>query len=220
MLTLDYRGHTLIAVPAVHYRAVFAEMVNRICADEETRPAAVAVELEPGAAAAVAAWLRELGVAPGGKPLPYVLGLLARNRLIHPRFRAAALRLQETTGYQLQELSPRLLARELGYVPTELLPLTPTDSITEAIRCALELDLALGFAFATHLHIGPLAAHLHTHRLAAHRGGRPGQGVRPGGQRIQRDRRPASRKRRFTRSRIEIADGPCGLSQPACPFLS
>ncbi|WP_295585208.1 hypothetical protein [uncultured Lamprocystis sp.] len=44
MLTLSDQGHRLIAIPAVHHRAVFAEMVNRACAAAATRPAAIAVE--------------------------------------------------------------------------------------------------------------------------------------------------------------------------------
>ena len=143
MLTLAYRGHRLIGVPAVHNRAVFAEMVNRACADAATRPAAIAVELDPAAAAAVAGWLEALGVAPGEAPLPCMLGLARQNRRIHPRFKAAALRLQQTTGRQLHELAPDLLYRELGYAPVGLLCLSPTDSIIEAIRCALELKAPL-----------------------------------------------------------------------------
>ena len=118
-------------------------MVNRACADAATRPAAIAVELDPAAAAAVAGWLGELGVAPGEAPLPCMLGLARQNRRIHPRFKAAALRLQQTTGRQLHELAPDLLYRELGYAPVGLLCLSPTDSIIEAIRCALELKAPL-----------------------------------------------------------------------------
>ena len=139
MLTLTYRGHTLIGVPATHNRAIFAEMVNRICADEATRPAAIAVELDPCATAAAIDWLRELGVAPGGAPLPSMLGLRRSNRRIHPRYREAAASLQRRTGRRLHELPPDLLQRELGYAPIVLLCLSPTDSMVEAMRCALEL---------------------------------------------------------------------------------
>jgi len=72
-----------------------------------------------------------------------MLGLSRRNHRIHPRFKAAALELQQTTGRQLHELPPDLLFRELGYASVALLCLSPTDSIIEAIRCALELDVPL-----------------------------------------------------------------------------
>ena len=143
MLTLSYGNHTLIGVPAVHNRAVFAEIVNRTCAGEETRPDAVVVELDPAGAKAAAGWLTELGAASGEAPLPCMLGLSRRNKKIHPRFREAALHLQEATGLQLHEIAPDVLHRELGYSAVSLLCLSPADSIIEAIRCALELEVPL-----------------------------------------------------------------------------
>jgi hypothetical protein len=143
MLTLTYHGHTLIGVPAIHNRAVFAEIVNRSCADSELRPSAVAVELDPAAVAAAAQWFTELGGLFGLSPLPCMLGLTRRNRRIHPRYREVALQLQERTGLQLHEMSPDLLHRELGFAAVSLLCLSPTDSIIEAIRCALELKVPL-----------------------------------------------------------------------------
>lgn len=143
MLTLTYEGHTLLSVPSIHYRVVFAEMVNRCCADAASRPTAIAVELPPHCTAAAAAWIRELMSPTGTSKLPCMLGLIQKNRKIHPRFREAALRLQERTGKQLHELSPDILYRELGHSAVELLCLSPTDSIIEAIRCACELQLPL-----------------------------------------------------------------------------
>lgn len=143
MLTLDFEGHTLIAVPAIHHRVVFAELVHRACADLAHPPAAIAVELDPAGASTIAAWLRELGVAPGQNRMPCMLGLVRRNQRIHPRFKDAVLRLQKETGRPLRELPADLLQRELGYAPVGLVCLTPTDSIIEAIRCALELGLPL-----------------------------------------------------------------------------
>jgi len=143
MLTLSYHGHTLLGVPAVHNRVVFAEIVNRSCTNEGMRPDAVAVELDPAAVSAVAEWLEELGVISGQATLSCMLGLSRKNRRIHPRFREAALQLQEKTGRQLHEISPDLLHRELGYSAISLLCLSPTDSIIEAIRCALEMKVPL-----------------------------------------------------------------------------
>ncbi|OPZ86950.1 MAG: hypothetical protein BWY76_00706 [bacterium ADurb.Bin429] len=132
----------LRAVPSVHYRAVFAEQVNFACADERTRPDAIAVELGASAVAAICTWLKQLGVKPGSDfVLPCMLGLIRANRHIHPNRRLAALRLQEATGRQLHELDPLLLRRELDFSPISLLCLSSTDSIFEAIRCAIELDV-------------------------------------------------------------------------------
>ncbi len=141
MLTLAYQGHTLLAVPAVHNRAVFAEMVNRCCANAAARPDAIAVELDPAAASAVVAWFRELGIGAGRVTLPCMLGLMRPNRWIHPRYRETALQLQAETGLPLHALPPDVLRRELGYAPVSLLCLNPTDSIIEAVRCAVELGV-------------------------------------------------------------------------------
>ncbi|EKD33624.1 MAG: hypothetical protein ACD_75C02640G0003, partial [uncultured bacterium] len=89
--------------------------------------------------AAAVAWLKELRAIAGQAPLPCMLGLSRLNKKIHPRFREAALNLQETTGLQLHEISPDVLHKELGYSAMSLLCLSPTDSMIEAIRCALEL---------------------------------------------------------------------------------
>lgn len=143
MLTLSYDGHQLLAVPAVHYRAVFAEMVQLLCSSPETRPDAIAVELDPAAAAGIAAWFRDLSDGSRPRPLPCMLGLIRENRRIHPRYKKKVLELQETYGRLLHEIPQGVLFRELEYAPTSLLCLSPTDSIIEAIRSAVELQVPL-----------------------------------------------------------------------------
>lgn len=132
----------LLAVPAVHNRSVFAEQVNRICRDEGTRPGAIAVELSQDVVDALVIWLRELGIGPGGGgKLPCMLGLAKTNRRIHPRYRQAAIRLQELHGKPLHQISSDILRRELNFSPVSFLCLSPTDSIFEAVRSGVELGL-------------------------------------------------------------------------------
>jgi hypothetical protein len=139
---LSIGGSELLAVPAVHNRAVFAEQVNRACRDEALRPEAVAVELSHDAVTAVVAWLKELGVAPGcAGTIPCMLGLVKANRRIHARHQETALRLQELHGVPLHRISPLILRRQLNFAAISVLCLSTTDSIIEAIRSALELDL-------------------------------------------------------------------------------
>lgn len=138
---LDINGGKLIAVPAVHYRAVFAYHINIACSHNIERPDAIAVELGQGAVAAVSKWLKELGVAKPGAKLPAMLGLVSRNRRIHPKFREKAIWLQKTYGNLIQELPPEILKKHLEYSTASLLCLSPTDSIIEAIRLALELNI-------------------------------------------------------------------------------
>jgi hypothetical protein len=139
---LPLREGQLLAVPARHYSLPFAMAVNAVCSDAATRPAAIAVELGPTAAAAVQAWMRELGVGPDTYcRLPSLLGLVRENRMIHPALREEALRLLRETGKELHELSPETLARELDFRGLSVLPLAAADSMMEAIRCGLELNI-------------------------------------------------------------------------------
>jgi hypothetical protein len=143
-LRIEIEGRRLDVVPAVHFRAVFAEQVNQLCANQATRPKAIAVELGPETCAAAATFLRDLGVGPDRREkLPCMLGLTKLNRRLRTSVRERAVNLQRTRGQSLHELPPRLLLDELGYSALTVFFLSPTDSIVEAIRCALELGIPL-----------------------------------------------------------------------------
>jgi len=105
-------------------------------------PEAVAVELGPQTAQAAAKWLKELGKnGKGSKVLPVMLGLIKPNRMIRASLKQKTFELQREMGKDLNELPPEILHRELGYAGHGLLCITPTDSIIEAIRCSLELEI-------------------------------------------------------------------------------
>jgi hypothetical protein len=143
-ITVRFHRSKLLAVPAIHFNHIFAVEVNRICSNPEMRPEAIAVELGPKSAAAALNWLRELGVGPEiRKKLPVMLGLTKRNRMIRSSFMEKAFRLQQQTGRDLSELPPEVLYGELEFASHSLLCFSPTDSIIEALRCALELNLPL-----------------------------------------------------------------------------
>ena len=98
-LNVHFENSELLAVPAVHFSHVFAAEVNRLCAHPETRPEAIAVELGPQTAAAVAERLRQLCLGPGGrKPLPVMLGLTRPNRMVRAGSRGKGLRCDGATG--------------------------------------------------------------------------------------------------------------------------
>ena len=134
---------TLIeAVPSVHYRSVFAAGVNKICSNEMTRPEAIAVELGPGLASEVRNWMQELGVNPFTKTiLPCMLGLLYRNSLIHPDYFDTAVHLQNHLQKPLGEISCESKYQLLNYSDRYLAALSSTDSIIEAVRCSIELNI-------------------------------------------------------------------------------
>lgn len=137
-----YQGRHLHAVPAVHFRSSFANEVNRLCRDAKTRPDAIAVELGPETAAAAVAWMKELGVGvEHRKELPCMLGLARANLRVRASARERAIALQQAAGRALHELHPRALMETLGYSALSVLYLSPTDSIIEAIRCGLELEV-------------------------------------------------------------------------------
>ncbi|MEI6890216.1 MAG: hypothetical protein WCL03_13165, partial [Bacteroidota bacterium] len=139
---LEINGSTLRAVPAIHYHAVFAQAVNMSCRNENTRPDAIAVELGPHMVNTIAAWMRELGIGKGKDiMLPCMLGVLVKNRLIHPDFRDAAFYIQEHYGKPLYEINSNLKLNLLRFSENYLVSLSSTDSIIEAIRSAIILDI-------------------------------------------------------------------------------
>lgn len=141
-ITARFQGSQLIAVPAIHFSHVFSDEVNRVCRSLRMGPDAVAVELGPLTAQAAANWLKELGEnRKGNKVLPIMLGLIKPNRIIRASLKQRTFELQRETGKDLSELPPEILHRELGYAGHGLLCITPTDSIIEAIRCSLELEI-------------------------------------------------------------------------------
>lgn len=143
-LTIRYQGGELLTIPAIHFNHAFAGEINRMCRNPDTRPDAIAVEVGPQAAQEVRSWLSELGAGPKArKKLPVMLGLTRRNRVIRASLKEKAFQLQRETGMDLSELPPEILHRELGFAGSVVLYLSPTDSIIEAIRCAVELDLPL-----------------------------------------------------------------------------
>lgn len=140
-LSLD--GGTLIAVPAIHYHSAFAETVNGLCLGGKALPQAVAVELGADACSEIEKWLKEIGVSPKTKMntrcrLPCMLGLIRNNRLVHPEFKDTALQLQEQYGTQIDAT---ILRNRLHFSQLSLICLSPTDSIIEAIRCAIEVGI-------------------------------------------------------------------------------
>ncbi len=142
-LIIRWENSELYAVPAIHFKSIFALEVNRICSREEIRPTAIAVELGPQTCSAAVEWLKDLGCGSHKKNLPVMLGLMKKNRFIRASLRDRAIQLQKEHGRDLSELPPEVLRRELGFSGQSLLCLSPTDSIVEALRCGIELDVPL-----------------------------------------------------------------------------
>ncbi len=142
-LIIRWENSELHAVPAIHFKSLFALEVNRICATPETKPAAIAVELGPHTSTIVVEWLKELGCGSGKKDLPVMLGLMKKNRFIRASLRDKVFELQREQGRDLSELPPEVLRRELGFSDQSLLCLSPTDSIIEALRGGIELGVPL-----------------------------------------------------------------------------
>jgi hypothetical protein len=142
--SLNYKGSHLMAVPAVHYRSAFANQVHIICRDKSTRPDAIVVELGHALVTELIIFLSEL--KQGGKHkeiLPMVLGIMMRNRYIHPEYYEKAMLLQEFYRSSLYDLPDDVLAERLNFNKWSTLYISPTDSIIEAVRCAMELDIAV-----------------------------------------------------------------------------
>ncbi len=136
---VQYCGGKLVAFPAVHYVARFAAAVNSVFKGEQDIPRVVAVELGQGTVDEIVKWFQELGVGPDTVTrLPSMLGLTRRNQLIHPKFRDMALALQREHGLPLHELPADVKSESLEFADSALICLSPTDSIVESIRSAVE----------------------------------------------------------------------------------
>jgi hypothetical protein len=142
-LVIRWENSELYAVPAIHFNSIFALEVNSICLRQETQPAAIAVELGTHTCTMAVEWLKELGCGSGKKDLPVMLGLMKKNRFVRASLRDKAIQLQKEQNRDLSELPPEVLRRELGFSDQSLLCLSPTDSIIEALRCAIELGVPL-----------------------------------------------------------------------------
>jgi hypothetical protein len=140
----NYNNSLLMAVPAVHHHTAFAKQIHRICCDPKQRPDAIAVELGHSLVAELERYLRELQQGtPEKKILPCMLGLMKRNRYIHADQAEKALLLQDFHRSQLFNLPDDLLADRLNFSKWSTLFISPADSIIEAVRCAIELDIQL-----------------------------------------------------------------------------
>lgn len=141
-MQLQLKNGIITAVPAIHNRAVFADRVNQLCSDKWKIPKAIVVELGPGMTHFVKDWLVDLGTKRNRKSiLPCMLGVTTTNNLIHPDCKDSLLDLQLHTVKRINNISPEILNQVYGYTDRTLVCLSPTDSIIEAIRCGIELEI-------------------------------------------------------------------------------
>ena len=138
ILNFKINGSDLISVPAVHFHYAFAWEVNRLCRNPDTRPDAIAVELGPETAAAARKWLVEIREKTGEqKQLPCLLGLFSSE--LRQQQKKLPFFYERTKNDSWVEIIERGNPADMG--PLSLLPLSSTDSIIEAIRCGIELDI-------------------------------------------------------------------------------
>jgi len=137
-----YRNSLLITVPAVHHHTAFARHVHSVFRDPELLPDAVAVELGHGLVVELVNFLRELKQGTHEKiTLPCMLGIMKRNRFIDVSKSKRALLLQEFHRLPLYDLPDDLLAERLNFNRWSTIYISPADSIIEAARCAIEMNI-------------------------------------------------------------------------------
>jgi hypothetical protein len=117
----------VIAVASVHYTYPFALVVRELVANAETRPTAIAVELDTVMASAAWCWMRDLGTGTDAR-LPCMLGLAQAIGAEGRRVPADVL-LSEKSSDEETVTGFRLLC------------LTPTDSIVEALRSGVRFGI-------------------------------------------------------------------------------
>ncbi|MBI4918150.1 MAG: hypothetical protein HY825_20090 [Acidobacteria bacterium] len=129
-LHVQVPGGTVVAVPSVHNSLPHAERVNALARGGTF--GAVAVELPPPLVPEVVRWLRDLGIHEGS-PLPCMLGLLSKPGTGVRALPGGAGNIKEKPASSCSALY-----------------LSPTDSIVEAIRSAVELGLPVFGVDAAH----------------------------------------------------------------------
>ncbi len=70
-----------------------------------------------------------------------MLGLLDHNHLIHPGLQSRVDLLQEHLAKPLSAVEPAILREILGFYPRNVLPLSVTDSICEAVRSGVQHEI-------------------------------------------------------------------------------
>lgn len=137
-----YKNSRLMAVPAVHHRTAFARKVHASFREQKQTTDAVAVELGHGLVIELVSFLKKLGQGTGEKVmLPCMLGIMKRNRYLDPAHSERAILLQEFYRSPLYNLPENLLAERLNFSKWSTIFISPADSIVEAVRCAIELDI-------------------------------------------------------------------------------
>lgn len=142
-LLVNLPDGVLHAVPAEHRSVPFAIAVHAAMRQPaDVRPAAIAVELGPDAAAQAVVCVRALRqVRPPGGPFPCLAGVLLPNGLIHPAFRSRARVLQRALRASLEAVPDRTRQQHLATSEQEMVCFSPVDSITEAVRCGVDSDV-------------------------------------------------------------------------------
>lgn len=130
----------ITVVPSVHDAFPFADTVNLLCRTEAFD--AIAVELDADTLSAAQRFIHGLRPdADTGKIcLPLMMGVKKTNRMILPSMKQRVVALRKHFKKGLSDLPEEWLFDEIGYRKTLVAALTPTDSIIEAIRCAVELE--------------------------------------------------------------------------------
>jgi hypothetical protein len=137
-----YRNSLLLTVPAVHHQTAFARHVHSVFRDPELLPDAVAVELGHNLVLELVHFLRELKQGMHDKiMLPCMLGIMKRNRYIDVTKTQRALLLQEFHRLPLNDLPDGILAERLNFSRWSTIYISPGDSIIEAVRCAIEMNI-------------------------------------------------------------------------------
>lgn len=140
--TYYYKSNLLMCVPSVHHHTAFAMQVNNICSDTHQRPDAIAVELGHSLVLELVSFLRELKQGESEKKsLPCMLGIMKRNRFIHNDKYEKSLLLQELYRSPLCNIPEDILAERLNFSKWSTLFISPADSIIEAVRCSIELNI-------------------------------------------------------------------------------
>ena len=138
-----HNGSELIGIPSIHYSLEFTAVLNSVCRDKNLRPEAIAVEMNNSVVCEVLRWLKETGVCPDKKTkLPSGLGVAFTNTLIHPEKMSRVRAIERYFNESLYNIPDQELIYKFLQIKTlNVFPLCNTDSVFEALRCSLEIEV-------------------------------------------------------------------------------
>jgi hypothetical protein len=126
-------GSTITSFPGMHNTAEYSVLLHKYY---ETHDEAEVIAVEP--AARITEEIKKFLVENTGKPIPLMIGILQKNHQFHPAAENDVSILQKVYDPLIKNIPAAALKSFAGFYSDSILPISPVDSIVEAIRIGVE----------------------------------------------------------------------------------